>query len=926
MLRLGRSLARPAATWNQTTRFFHSSINPHGTLGIRREDKNRWERRVPLSPDHVQALVEQGIDVIIQPSSLRIFENESYADAGAVLKEDLSSADCIIAVKEVPEELLIPNKTYMFFSHTIKAQRSNMPMLDNILSKNIRLIDYEKIVNSADQRLVRFGRYAGIAGMIDIIRALGNRLLFMRYSTPFLHLGFTHMYMNLDTARQAVRALGEEILLKGIPKDLSPMVFVFTGGDGNCSQGAREIFELLPHKYITPEELPALMKSKDQGHRFRLYGVKVGSEDYMVPKDPALQYSRASYYSDPESYECNFAQRIAPYASVIVNNTYWDTNFPRLLSRRDLRELWRKRAKGRLLAIADISCDVNGSIEAMTKSTSIDDPVFIYDPITGRTTDNLENSGILVLAVDNLPTELPKEASMHFGDMLLPFLPDVVNSNQNATYEQMGNDLPREVYSAVVTANGKLAPPFEYINKLRQRNESTVNKVLVLGSGYVAPGLVSILAQDSNNQILIASNLLEEAEKLAKVANVRAIELDCIKERSRLRDLVKGSDIVISILPQFFHVNVAELCIEFKKNMVTASYIKPEMRELDAKAKEAGITILNEIGLDPGIDHMSALKTIQEIKEQKGTVVHFRSNCGGLPAPEYADNPLHYKFSWSPRGVLEAGKNPAKYLENGKVIEVPSEKLFQAVTPIEIHPCFSMEVIPNRDSISYRETYGLQDAQTVFRGTLRYKGYSKIMWAIRQLGLLSDKKFAEISRKNASIFSWPDFLCFYFNCKFEDLRNVMVQKIYGDKDVPAHFKTDYEQERTMRAFEWFGFFDFATEFVPQDTPIDTLCNLLMERLVYDQNERDMILLQHEFHVQWANGRNDKLTSTMITFGDGSSETAMAKTVGYPLGIAAELLLAKKISTKGVIGPVTSEIYDPILADLKSRGLLFVETK
>lgn len=152
------------------------------------------------------------------------------------MKEDLSDADCIVAVKEVPEELLIPNKTYMFFSHTIKAQRGNMPMLDSIISKNIRLIDYERIINSAGQRLVRFGRYAGVGGMIDAIRALGNRLLFLKYSTPLLHLGYTHMYANLESAKQAVSAVGEEITLKGIPKDLSPMVFVFTGGEGNCAQ------------------------------------------------------------------------------------------------------------------------------------------------------------------------------------------------------------------------------------------------------------------------------------------------------------------------------------------------------------------------------------------------------------------------------------------------------------------------------------------------------------------------------------------------------------------------------------------------------------------------------------------------------------------------------------------------------------------
>ena len=237
--------------------------------------------------------------------------------AGATVKEDLSDADCILAVKEVPEELLLPNKTYMFFSHTIKAQQQNMDMLDSIIANKIRLIDYERIIDGSGKRLVRFGHYAGVAGMIDMLRALGNRLLFSRYSTPFLHLGYAHMYLNLEAAKQAVIAVGEEIQLKGIPRDLSPMIFVFTGGDGSVSQGAREIFELLPHKYVTQEELPALVRSKDAGHRFRVYGCVVGSENYMVPKAEGKKYDRSEYYSNPERYECTFAKNVSLPSNVV---------------------------------------------------------------------------------------------------------------------------------------------------------------------------------------------------------------------------------------------------------------------------------------------------------------------------------------------------------------------------------------------------------------------------------------------------------------------------------------------------------------------------------------------------------------------------------------------------------------------------------
>jgi len=895
------------------------------TVGIRREDKNRWERRVPLSPDHVQHLVDQGIDVIVQPSSLRIFDNDSYADAGAKVQEDLSEADVIVAVKEVPTELLIPNKTYMFFSHTIKAQRENMTMLDSILENNIRLIDYERIVNSSGQRLVRFGRYAGLAGMIDMIRAVGNRLLFSRYSTPFLHLGYAHMYVSLDTAKQAVEAVGEEIMLKGFPRDLSPMVFVFTGGEGNCAKGAREIFELLPHKYVTPEELPALVRSKDPGHRFRVYGCRVGSEDYMVPKDSNKKYSRTEYYNHPDQYECNFAEKIAPYASVIVNNTYWDEQFPRLLTREQLRNVWKNRRRGRLLGVADISCDVNGSIEAMTKTTSIDEPTFVYDPITGTSSDNIDAPGILFLAVDNLPTEMPREASTYFGNLLMPFLPAVANSNSKATYEDMAKDMPPEVYSAVITAHGEITPPYHYISDLRRKKEQHNNNILVLGSGYVTPGLITVLGQSSRNQITIASEVLEEAEKMANVANTRAVELDVLKDPQRLAQLIKAHDVVISVLPQFLHTRVAELCIKYKRDMVTASYIKPEMRELHERAKEAGITILNEIGLDPGIDHMSALKMINEIKSKGGVVRSFRSVCGGLPAPEYADNPFHYKFSWSPRGVLEAGKNPAKYLKEGSEVSIAGTDLFKTAEPVNIYPCFAMECLPNRDSTAYIQQYGLEEAHTVFRGTLRYQGFSSLMWAMKKIGLLSADTMPELSPTGSRISSWPAFLAAHLKTKPAKLRQAIIDKIMEGEDQLPLYQSDHYRDRFLRSLEWLGMLDENTDFEPQSTPIDTLCKLLMDRLVFERHERDMILLQHELEVEWGPNKMQTLKSTLIAFGDASGETAMAKTVGYPLGIAAELVADKKITAgKGVIGPVEPEIYEPILERLTERGLFFVE--
>jgi len=903
------------------------------TIGIRREDKDRWERRVPLSPDHVQQLVDQGIDVIVQPSNLRIFDNESYVEAGAKLQEDLSPSDLIIAVKEVPKELLIPNKTYMFFSHTIKAQPDNMSMLDSILQKNIRLIDYEKIVDDNEQRLVRFGRYAGIAGMIDILRALGNRLLFLKHSTPFLHIGYTHMYMSLEKAKEQVRIVGEEITLKGLPRDFSPLVFIFTGGEGNCSQGAQEIFKLLPHKFVTVDELPTLVKSKDPGHRFRVYGCVVSSKDIMVPKNPNTSFSKADYYANPDKYECQFATKVAPYATVIVNNTYWDSRYPRLLTKAQTRELYKKRCK--LIAVADISCDVNGSIEAMTKTTNIDEPLFLYNPITGQTSDSIDGNGIMFLSVSNLPTELPKEASCHFGDMLLPFLPAAARSKINIPYPEMKKDLPMELYKAIITANGQLTPPYQYIQQLREQYESKLNRILVLGAGYITPSLIANLNKNSQNQITIATLNLEDAQKLVPTglrhSNIMAVPLDAVKDIQKLECLIQEHSIVISALPQFFHVSVAELCIKHKKHLVTASYTKPEMLALNDRAVEAGVTILNEIGLDPGIDHMSAVKIINEIHDKGGKVLRFRSVCGGLPAPEFADNPFYYKFSWSPRGVLEAGKNSAKFLENGEVVEVDGKDLFTSAQPEEVHPCFAMEVLPNRDSISYIQSYNLSESTSVFRGTLRYKGFSAMMWSIRQLGLLDSNPFPGLSPDAPSYESWPELLVAvmkqqhgYKDVTLANLRETIQHHIFGQGNVPDVFNTDHNIKRTLRAFEWLGFFDTSKELDPSLTLIDTLCKLLQEVLVFERNERDMILLQHKFDVEWSDGKAETLKSVLIAFGETSGESAMSKTVGYPLGIAAQLIMSGDISTRGVITPVLKEVYDPILSELKHNGIWFVE--
>ena len=326
---------------------------------------------------------------------------------------------------------------------------------------------------------------------------------------------------------------------------------------------------------------------------------------------------------------------------------------------------------------------------------------------------------------------------------------------------------------------------------------------------------------------------------------------------------------------------------------------------------------------------MSAVKIINEIHAKGGKVKSFRSVCGGLPAPEFADNPFYYKFSWSPRGVLEAGKNSAKYLQDGEVVKIDGNDLFASAQPEEVHPCFAMEVLPNRDSISYIDSYNLHESATVFRGTLRYKGFSAMMWAIKKLGLLDSTPFPGLEPSAPSYRTWPQLLTAllerdgYSNVSLTTLPSLLREKIFGS-GVPDVFNSEHNIKRTIRAFEWLGFFDTNKEIDASNTLIDTLCKLLQETLVFERHERDMILLQHVFEVEWADGKNETMKSILIAFGENSSESAMSKTVGYPLGIAAQLILNGEISTRGVITPVLKEVYEPILSELKQNGIWFVE--
>jgi alpha-aminoadipic semialdehyde synthase len=427
-------------------------------IGIRLEDKNIWERRTPLIPTHVNALTQHHeIDVCVQSSPIRAFSDQEYAKAGAQIVSELKEAPVIFAIKEIPTQLLEPHKTYIFFSHTIKGQEDNMPMLQRLLDLGCQLIDYEKIVDDQGRRLVYFGDYAGMAGMIDTLWAYGQRLTWEGTDNPFSRLTKTHAYGSLDEAKIAVRDVGDDILEAGLPASLSPLVCGFAGY-GNVSRGAQEIFDLLPVQPIEPEDLASV----DREDRHQVYKVVFREEHMVEPIDPKAEFELQDYYDHPEKYRSAF-ERYLPHLDMLINGIYWTAKYPRLVTRQYLREAFNEKPLPRLKVIGDISCDTEGAIECNLKSTTPGDPVYVYDPQSEQITDGYQGFGVVVLAVDNLPCELPRESSTHFSGTLMPFVPEIATADYAAPLP--GSSLSDTIQRAVITWQGQLTSGYQYLSR-----------------------------------------------------------------------------------------------------------------------------------------------------------------------------------------------------------------------------------------------------------------------------------------------------------------------------------------------------------------------------------------------------------------------------------------------------------------------------
>jgi len=460
-------------------------------IGIRREDKNPFERRAPLAPHDVTTLVAQHqIPLTFQPGrGHRVFADADYLQAGARLDEDLSACPVVMGVKEIPPELLAPNRTYVFFSHTIKGQPYNMPLLRRLIELGCTLVDYELIVDEAGRRLVFFGRHAGLAGMIDTLWALGQRLAQAEgIETPLAALRQAHGYASLQQARLAIAEAGRE-LRRQAPAVLSPLVAGFAGY-GNVSIGAQEIYDLLEPEELTPDQLADVDPCAPGCYKV------VFREEHMV--QPCARdvhgepFELQHYYDNPEAYRTVFARRYLERLTLLVNCIYWEERYPRLVTIADLERLygsgpfgpdpptpparsWKATGAGqrmatrqpgggppRLRVIGDISCDVSGSIEATLKATHPDRPVYVYDLDRREAIDGVAGRGPVILAVDNLPAELPHDATESFSGSLAPLMPGLAAANlEAATLEQ--SELPEPLRRAVIVFRGQLTSNYEYL-------------------------------------------------------------------------------------------------------------------------------------------------------------------------------------------------------------------------------------------------------------------------------------------------------------------------------------------------------------------------------------------------------------------------------------------------------------------------------
>ncbi|KAF9790341.1 Saccharopine dehydrogenase-domain-containing protein [Thelephora terrestris] len=928
---------------------------PKLVVGIRKEDPSRiWERRAPLTPDAVHHLLNStGVDVLIQECERRAFCTSDYVKAGARVHKTLEPAHIVLGIKETPVDQVLTTpaispwtrkpipRTYLMFSHTIKGQPYNMQLLSKFLAAPSipdphsppRLIDYELLTDDAGKRTVGFGWFAGVAGALETLVALSKALLQQGVASPFLHTPRPHTLPNLPAIRKAFRAVGDHIIEHGTPKSLGPFVIGLTG-TGNVAQGVLSILTELPIVQVSVKDLPALVSNPGTDLR-KVYLVHAKGSDYLARSDGTS--NREDYYRNPSKYHSSFHTDLAPYLTTLVNAVGWSQGYPRLITNEQLPitlELARRVASasgnplGRFVSVGDISCDVQGGLEFLTHTTTLCDPSYTSRPA------NLSSHlpGVQMMAVDILPTALPIDASTHFSNVLMPYLESLIADYKGSKRGELKGALNR----ATVAREGKLAEKHAWLGEKVEawrassirKTQTTMRKqrILMLGSGMVAGPAISEICKRNDIELVVASNSLSGAESLThRHENASAVFIDTA-DQVVVESMISQSDLVISLLPVSFHPAIAKLCIKQRKHLVTASYISPAMRDLDERALNSDVLLLNEIGLDPGIDHCSAISLLRRLHSQNKRVVSFTSFCGGVPAPESAEGiPLGYKFSWSPRGVLTAALNGSRFKLGGMNYEILGEKNLRSGFPnVPVSDVLKLEGIANRDSIPYVDTYGLgklEELRTVLRGTLRYPGFSQLMDAFKSIGLLD-------TEAPFTIDDWSSLIRITLKRKLgiDIASNDLTSVLSAAKDVIPR-ATDIYQLQT--ALEYLSLVPSSSPAPPvpkfSATAIDHLANLLAQKLRYEPEERDLVILNHEIIARDVSGQEEVHSSSLITYG-GSEASAMARCVGLPVAFAALNVLDGRVTARGVCGPgVEDNLWKGVLDGLEEVGLGMKET-
>jgi len=892
-------------------------------IGILRKFLRDGRNIIPLIPEDVRQLVSDfGFEIIVQPSLADHSQDVEYTTVGAWVDDSAAGCEFVVSMNEPSAESLYPGGIYMCFGRS-PGQPFGVALLRRLNELGCSLIDCSSLMDDRGRKLITVDTYSGAVGMIDALWALGHRLKHEGYETPFAAIRRAYQYENLASARRALIGIGETLRDQRLSTVLRPLIFGFVGK--NCvSKGAQEIFDLLPHREITPSELLAGAVCNGGNEILKV----VFAEELTIrPKDEDTPMTLGELYRHPKRFVNNFGQYIH-HLSVLVNSLPRSAGAPRIMTKADAEHMWQGGARPRLRVIGDMGGTVEGAIEFASVATMFDEPAYVYEPEMDDIAYGFDGHGPVIVSLAEPACELPEEVSADISHALLPLLQNLANVETEAPIEKSG--LPMPLRRAAILWRGRLTPAFEHLRILLKRapsdeeavEESTLDsqsfktapvvgvsekKILILGGGSLARPLVRYLLEKTRHEVICADQTSGMAADLVKGysrGKAVAVEFD---DRHELESLIRPADFVVSLVPYRYHIPIAELCITHRKHMVTTSYTGEAMRELDGRARSAGIMLLNEMGVIPGIDHMIAMRSIHRVTAGGGKVASLRMYGGALPAPEAGMNPLGYRYSWNMRCVLEAGRTHARYRERGEVVDVSGPDVFKRHGQVAIPGMGTFEVYPCRDAVAYEEIYGLPDVKTMFRGTLRNPGWCSFWEKMFSLGWSSDMPRVDLDGK-----TWGQ---------------IMRVLVPGSGDLTADLCSCWNVSRgsvEIRCAEWLGL--LGDEKVPAgaNSLLDILCVHLQSKLAYRPGERDMVLMHHELVAEYPD-RLERITSTLTDYGVPNGDLAVARTVGLPIAIFLRLFFEGRIrGLSGVLIPIIPAVYGPILEELESIGIRMTE--